>query len=334
MSAQTWSDVGIQLPPGSVGEIDVLCPRCSHTRKKRTARCLSVNTVSERWYCHHCGWAGALGSNGTTHAAPLRHNATTPTAPRVYTLPKPPLSAPLSEQVTTWFARRGIPASILETAGITAGEEFCPQLGRAVMTIRFPYWRDSRLVNIKYRAASEKVFWMHKGAERVFYGLDDILGAETICLVEGEIDILSIRTASGPPTLSVPDGAPSPDAKHYQSKFTFLYAYSMERLRAATTVLIGTDMDVPGSSSPTSWLGALATPPASGSRGIPTRTPTRCLLAERPQAVLDALAAAEPFPVPPNAAIPDGARPVRLLPPARDRRPIVELPPVEGHHAG
>src|SRR5215213_1505991 len=67
-----------------------------------------------------------------------------------------------------------------------------------------------------------------------------------VCVVEGEIDKLSVDTAGGPPTVSVPDGAPPPDAKHYASKFSFLNETAMTRLRAARTVLIGTDMDAPG----------------------------------------------------------------------------------------
>ncbi len=64
------------------------------------------------------------------------------------------------------------------------------------MAIRFPYVRDGELVNIKYRALP-KDFWMSKGAERILYGLDDIAGAETVCIVEGEIDKLTIDTAGG-----------------------------------------------------------------------------------------------------------------------------------------
>jgi transposase-like protein len=36
------------------------CPRCSHQRKKKSARCLSVRIDREgvRFKCHHCGWQG------------------------------------------------------------------------------------------------------------------------------------------------------------------------------------------------------------------------------------------------------------------------------------
>src|SRR5688500_10435923 len=132
MRPQTWADVGIEIPSGRSGEVDTTCPQCSPTRKKRTARCLSVNTALGTWFCHHCGWAGALGLDGTSYGAPLRHRMATPAPSRVYTTPKPPRSEPLSASVLEWFAGRGIPEPVLVRAGISAGQEFCPQLGRSV----------------------------------------------------------------------------------------------------------------------------------------------------------------------------------------------------------
>ena len=246
MSGQTFADVGIVIPPDHVGEVDVLCPQCSPMRKKRTVKCLSVNTADGTWFCHHCGWSGGLNAKRDGYSTRLRRRAATSAPLKTYVVPKLPPIAPLPPQVVEWFAAREIPEPILTAAGITAGREFCPQLGRFVLAIRFPYLRDRALVNIKYRALLEKRFWMVKGAQRILYGLDDITGAETIGVVEGEIDKLSIDTAGGPAAVSVPDGAPPPDAKHYASKFAFLDETVMARLRAARTVLIGTDMDAPG----------------------------------------------------------------------------------------
>lgn len=34
------------------------CPQCSHTRRKRHERCLSIYPAEGwiDWKCHHCGW--------------------------------------------------------------------------------------------------------------------------------------------------------------------------------------------------------------------------------------------------------------------------------------
>ena len=245
MRPPTWDDVGIELPPGAYGEVDTICPECSHTRKKRTARCLSVNTIDQRWCCHHCGWSGALDLHGADYGASIRPRVSSPAPPRAYTIPKPPPAVPLPAEVVEWFAHRCIPELVLIAAGITAGQEWFREVEGCALAIRFPYLRNGTLVNIKYRTL-DKHFRMVPGAERILYGLDGIAGQETVCIVEGAIDMLSIDTASGPPTVSVPDGAPAVDAKNYASKFSFLEETAMAHLHAATTVLIATDMDAPG----------------------------------------------------------------------------------------
>ena len=62
MTAETFADHGIDIPHGKSGEVDALCPQCSASRKRehQRHRCLSVNTVDGTWFCHNCGWKGAL----------------------------------------------------------------------------------------------------------------------------------------------------------------------------------------------------------------------------------------------------------------------------------
>jgi twinkle protein len=60
-------------------------------------------------------------------------------------------------------------------------------------------------------------------AERVLYGLDDI-DPESVIIGEGEIDKLSFAVAGLWSCVSVPDGAPAPNAKNYEAKFSYLEA--------------------------------------------------------------------------------------------------------------
>jgi len=71
----------------------------------------------------------------------------------------------------------------------------------------FPYYRNGQLVNVKYRGPN-KTFWQVKGAEKILYGLDDIVNQEWIIIVEGEIDKLALEEAGFSNVVSVPDGAP------------------------------------------------------------------------------------------------------------------------------
>jgi hypothetical protein len=65
----------------------------------------------------------------------------------------------------------------------------------------------------------------------------------------------------------------------------------------------------------------------------PHKDANEMLVAQGPTAVLDALATAQPFPVPANDEAPRSTRPIRVLPAARGRRPIIELSPAEVSHA-
>lgn len=44
------------------GNFRTLCPQCSHTRKNKRDRCLSVSVQpdgAKLFNCWHCGWSGA-----------------------------------------------------------------------------------------------------------------------------------------------------------------------------------------------------------------------------------------------------------------------------------
>jgi twinkle protein len=308
----------------------VTCPRCSSTRKKSRDKCLSVNTGDGTWCCHHCSWSGRLGGNVNNYGTRVLSRVATPAPPRSFAIPKPPPADPLPEKIVAYFAHRGIPESVLLGAGITAGSEWCPQLEQASLAIRFPYVRDGQLVNIKYRTL-DKHFWMVKGAQRILYGLDDITEAEIICVVEGEMDKLSIDTAGGPPTVSVPDGAPAVDAKHYASKFTYLDGVAKEQLNVASLVLIATDMDAPGQKLADELARRIGCAKCRRASWHPWKDANELLVRRGPQAVLEVLANAHPWPIVDGHRDPR-ARPSVPVPPIRGRRPIVTLPGTEVWH--
>lgn len=293
MVAQSFADLDIEIPSGRYGEVDVTCPQCSPTRKKSRDKCLSVNTDTGIYHCHHCGWSGKVGG-GDYGTMP----AVVPILRKVeYLVPAPPRGDVLPESVVAWFAARGIEDWVLADAHITAGMEFSPSQGKPVMAIRFPYHRDGALVNVKYRA-HPKDFWMAKGAERILYGLDGIVGAETICIVEGEMDKLSMDQVQAHPTVSVPDGAPSPDASNYGSKFAFLAGVAEERFSAATHIILATDADAPGrklADELARRIGYAKCQKVVWPEGV--KDANECLTKLGRTALLEAIADAQPYPV-------------------------------------
>ena len=53
----------------------------------------------------------------------------------------------------------------------------------------------------------EKTFKLYKGAEKVFYNINSIVGYEYCVITEGEMDVLALHEAGIPNVVSVPNGA-------------------------------------------------------------------------------------------------------------------------------
>jgi twinkle protein len=162
--------------------------------------------------------------------------------PKVWKKPQYQVSDP-RDKTLDWFLVRGIPGSVVLRNKITTGKVWMPQVEAEVDCIRFPFIRNGEVVNIKSRDA-KKNFRQESGAERIFYGMDDVTGS-TMIIVEGEIDKLSLEVAGFLNTVSVPDGAPSPKAKDYTSKFDFLENCE-EWLEKIETIILAVDADDPG----------------------------------------------------------------------------------------
>jgi twinkle protein len=231
----TWSELGIETHGKTTGEIKTTCPRCSPYRKKKTYPCLNANLDKGLWNCWHCAWSGSL-KGGEEHQS---NPAATPLLYRkpVYR------ETSLPSRVIEWFAGRGIPVNVLARRRISYGPVYMPQLEQEVPTIQFPYFRQGEVVNCKYRDG-HKHFRMVGGAERLFYGLDDVQG-DTVIICEGEMDALALEVAGYTSVLSVPDGAPAIESKEYEKKFEFLR--SAESLLAPLKrIILAVDTDAPG----------------------------------------------------------------------------------------
>lgn len=229
---KTFADFGIDLKGRSGEEVKTTCPQCSHTRKKQSYPCLNVNTIKGVWHCHHCGWSGGLGSGVINRSAPPSR--------RVY--PKPDFRpAALSDAAHNFFLKRGITTDVLIRNRISLERVWMPQIEDEVTAIAFPYYKGGEVVNIKYRD-NTKNFRQVAGAEKVLYKYDDISDDVTI-ICEGEMDALSLEVAGFINVISVPDGAPTPDAKHFENKFEFL---DDERLDKVKHFILAVDNDEPG----------------------------------------------------------------------------------------
>lgn len=232
---KTWAELGIDTRGKIVGEIKTTCPWCSAYRKKKNYPCLNVNLDKGVYHCWHCAASGSLEKGEEQKSNP----ATTPLIFR-----KPVYKAtPLPQRVIDWFATRKIPLSVLVRRRISYGPVYMPQVEQEVPAIQFPYMRHGEVINCKYRDGY-KNFRMTTGAERIFFGFDDI-GGDTLIICEGELDAMALEVAGYTSVVSVPDGAPAPTAKNYESKFDFLLS-AEEALKPLKRIILAVDNDAPG----------------------------------------------------------------------------------------
>ena len=115
------------------GQVKTTCPKCSHTRRNKSDRCLSVNIDEGVWHCHHCSWKGSLKE-------------------KVKDLTLPPIEKPnppkteLPEEVYKWFEDRCITRAVVDAE----------KIGYENRWIHFPFYKDEEVVNIKSRTADKR----------------------------------------------------------------------------------------------------------------------------------------------------------------------------------
>lgn len=209
----------------------VICPKCSHTRKKKTDPCLSIS-IEEGWYrCHNCEWSGNV-----------RFEAK---AAKEYKRPVLKNQTQCSDEIVKWFAHRGINQMTLNRRKVMSGFTWMPQTQKEEYCMQFTYWEKGELVNIKHRDAN-KNFRLEGGAELIMYGLDSLRDDdEYIIITEGEIDQLSWEEAGIHYSTSVPNGA-SKQKNDGQSMDLEFLENSWEYFDNGKKIILATDNDVPG----------------------------------------------------------------------------------------
>ena len=173
-----------------------ICPLCSHTRKpeNRKAQCASYDWERGLGTCHNCDTTFQLHTYQRKGASE-----------KVYVRPDVQYKE-TSTKVEEWFKKRGISKQTLTDLNVGEGQEFMPQTGKQENTIQFNYYMGDQLINIKYRDG-RKNFKLYKGAEKVFYNINSIVGYDTCVIVEGEMDVLALHEAGVKNAISVPNGA-------------------------------------------------------------------------------------------------------------------------------
>ncbi|KAI8524651.1 hypothetical protein RHMOL_Rhmol13G0164800 [Rhododendron molle] len=247
---------------------------CPKDRFKSNAWNTTLDTTLDfaTWKCSsvECVWAGQVLAEDIASCNRVKVNCT-----GLMTVESLRL-VPVGEKLISYFAGRKISEDVLRRNAVM-------QISGNQNAIAFTYRRNEVLVTCKYRSLDKK-FWQRnrisdglhgfkgfltvpsgealrvavviyvllreKCKERIFYGLDDIKGADEIIVVEGEIDKLSMEEAGFLNCVSVPDGAPAKvSAKlpslEKDSRFQYLWNCK-EHLDKASRIILATDGDPPG----------------------------------------------------------------------------------------
>jgi twinkle protein len=179
------------------GKKQGICPLCSHDRKPKNtkAKCASYDWDRGLGTCHNCNTSFQLHTYQRKGASE-----------KVYVRPAEVTHKPPASKVVEWFKTRGISQQTLTDLKISEGPEYMPQTGKTENVIKFNYFMGDQLINVKYRDG-RKNFKLYKGAEKVFYNINSIIGYEYCVIVEGEMDVLALHEAGITNAISVPNGA-------------------------------------------------------------------------------------------------------------------------------
>jgi twinkle protein len=201
------------------------CPKCSHQRRgrNRNDKCLKVFENGNE-FCHHCGYDSTKDESEWVPSSEYKS----------YKKPDQNLPLVTSGEFRSFFSEREIGNEVLKRNRVSWN-------GKEIM---FPYFYNGEIFNIKYRSLDKK-FRQETGALKGFFGLDDIIGQKNIYIVEGELDKLACEEAGFLNVSSVPDGAPSINAKDFHTKFEFIDNW-IEIFDDAEKIIIAVDNDEPG----------------------------------------------------------------------------------------
>ncbi|CAH9077122.1 unnamed protein product [Cuscuta epithymum] len=242
-------EIGIDFGSCLPGQYNKMhCPSCDGggTNERSLSLCIDQDGNSAMWICHRgkCGWKGSTQVFAGTKPN-FSMNQITKLNKKIRQLDEQSLRLePLNNELLSYFSQRMITGETLRRNGVM-------QLKSSKqIAIAFPYRRNGELVSCKYRDVDKK-FWQESDTEKILYGLDDIMGASDIIIVEGEMDKLAMEEAGFRNCASVPDGAPPSvskkelPAEDQDTKYQYLWNCK-EAFEKASRIILATDGDAPG----------------------------------------------------------------------------------------
>jgi len=200
MTSESMAAVAQNYGPG---EHRIQCPECSHQRKKKHERTLSLRVEDDRvlWNCWHCGEHGAKRiEDGWPQLVGNKKEA------KPMAVAKAMETQALSDEAVMWLNERGVTKEAAEQAGIKQTRTFIPALRKETDCLAFPYTNKGKVYSAKIRSFPEKGF-VCNGSPQTFFNAENVQDWSEVVIVEGEMDVLSCLSVGINDVVSVPQGA-------------------------------------------------------------------------------------------------------------------------------
>lgn len=291
-------DLGIKPKRWGPGiSSQVLCPECQGGNTRETSLTVTIDEDNHgaTWLCHRgtCGWKGGqrlrVDNRPVTKGVPGQPRRPPPHPPAV-TDNKP-------DWLYEFFAARNIGARVVDAFGCYATQRWFSDDLPSHPAIVFPYFWRGEVVNRKYRPCPGKQPQaQEKDATPTLYNVDSIGDSVVVYWVEGEPDVMALAECGVTPVVSLKDGAGG--AGGAQDKRLAALDTHADVLQPIRQFVLAGDMDTPGLALREELARRLGR-----HRCWLVSWPEGCkdaggvLLRDGPEAVLDALGAAQPYPI-------------------------------------
>ena len=243
----------------------IVCPFCENDRKKKNERCMSVTRFRTGdklalYNCHHCNESSAIFKKGNEMVAEQKK----------VQLIEPKVTAKVvsieaykgkdaGEAVFKWLTdNRKISVDIFHAKyHCFSDKQFFPSSNKEEFCVGIPFFNEEgEKYAVKYRSVESKAFTQRNiigtGGAKTFFGIEQIPNdADQIIIVEGELDLLAIKTVMPDAhVMSVPNGAPNKISTKEINEDTdnaFKYFYSAkDKILSAKKIVLARDNDAPG----------------------------------------------------------------------------------------
>jgi len=179
------------------GREKLRCPNCDEIRTDKKDKSLVIYHNDGVGKCFYCESLTFRDSDEKNYSQ------------KQYTVPSQSWKnyTQLSDKLIKWVEEsRKINQSALIDLGITEEKFYQPKHKKEVNNIVFNYFEGENLVNKKYRSP-DKSFTQTQGGKPIFYNINSVIGEDEVYIVEGEFDVLALRSHGIKNVISVPNGA-------------------------------------------------------------------------------------------------------------------------------